>query len=107
MTWGILDTADNSWIGNDSGPLVFADFAIARVAAQVLETQAFGTDLGARYKAREFVSSGLRLKDHIEVRMDSLTALQRIEGAAAEKPEGYIEAKTRPDGWSVVTRRVS
>jgi hypothetical protein len=79
MTWGILDTADNCWIGNDSGPLVFTDFA-ARVAAQVLETQAFGTDLGARYKSREFVSSGLRLKDHIEVRMDSLTALQRIEG---------------------------
>ena len=82
MTYAILDTADNCWLGDDSGPKTFDDFMLARVAAQVWETQVYGTDLGARYKAVEYLPAALRLKDHVETKMNTLKALQRIEGSA-------------------------
>ena len=102
--FAILDTADNCWIGNDDGPLTYTDFMLARVAAQVLETQAFGTDLGARYKAVEYRTPATHLRDHVDVRMSFQTALERIEGTAPGKPDGYIEA-TFSNGWTVTRRR--
>jgi hypothetical protein len=80
LRYGILDTQDNVWIGDSHGPKLFTECWVARVAAQVFETQAFGTDLAARYKATPFPAQPVRHKDDVPVKMDTLSALKRCEG---------------------------
>ncbi len=105
LIFAILDTTDSCWIGNDDGPLTYTDLTIARIAAQVLETQVFGTDLGARYKAVEYQKPATHLRDHLDTKMDVQAALRRIEGAEPSKPTRYIEA-THGNGWTVTSKRV-
>jgi hypothetical protein len=79
MKFGILDTKDELWIGDRSGPRLFDDWEIAQVAAQIAETQVFGTDLGARYKAYPFdPKQPARLRDDVPVKYDSAAALKRM-----------------------------
>lgn len=92
VTWGIKDTTDGTWLGDHEGPKLFTDYvkpdgthvdgyALARVAAQVAETQAYGTDLGCKFKAEEFpLEAHLRFKSDVAVKMDPLAALRRLEG---------------------------
>ena len=80
MRYGIYDTAANAWLGDDAGPKLFADLLTARIAAQVWETQVEGTDLGAKFQAREFHAQGLRKTGEHNTRMDALAALRRVEG---------------------------
>ena len=80
MKYGILDTQDNTWLGDDGGPKLFDKFWTARIAAQVWEMQCFGTDQGARFKAQEFEMGQLHKKDEIPIRMSGAKAIQRIEG---------------------------
>lgn len=80
MEYGILDTQDNCWMGdNDAGdgPRLFDDEAIARVAAQVMDVQ-LGWKTG-RCRAKEFNADSLRLRDKVDAKMDGLTALDGLE----------------------------
>lgn len=54
MRYGIIDTRDDLWIGNNDGPILFSTdefgenaFGLARISAQTIEYQTTGTDLGA------------------------------------------------------------
>ena len=33
--WGLLDTSNNTWLGNDDGPFIFTDEDLARAQRQV------------------------------------------------------------------------
>lgn len=78
--FGIYDTKDNCWLGDDSGPRTFEDFMLARVAAQIWEDQVTGTDLGGRFKAYEIPEGSWNLKDHVAVKRSTLQSLRRVEG---------------------------
>lgn len=80
MSWGIYDTRDNCWIGDDAGLKVFDDHMLARIAAQVIKTQMLGIDLACRLIAKEIDSNNLRLKDEIKLKLTGEQALRRIEG---------------------------
>lgn len=79
MMYGVFDTADSLWLGDDSGPK-FEEYMICRVAAQVYEMQVLGTDLAGRFEAREFVPGRLHKKDELPTKMGTLQALKRIGG---------------------------
>lgn len=80
MRWGIYDTRDNCWIGDDAGPQVFEDHLLARISAQVMEDMLYGSDLGGRLVAKELNSNALRLKDEVPVKHSAIESLRRIEG---------------------------
>lgn len=60
--WGLLDTADNLWLGNQKGPLLYTDETIARAAASIA-----GERLGQafRVRAQRFESMTATFKDEI------------------------------------------
>jgi hypothetical protein len=81
MSWGILDTKDGLWLGDDSGPRLFDNYLMARIAAQLWEHQVTGTDQGARFVAKEISDDGnWNKRDELEVKHDALKSLARIEG---------------------------
>jgi hypothetical protein len=77
--FGIFDTKDNVWMGNEQGPLVYEYLLLARVAAQVMECQVFGTDMRCRYKAKPIPESEFRHRDDIATKMSGVEALKKIE----------------------------
>lgn len=80
MKYAVYDTVESCWLGDNSGPRLFDDFTLARVAAQVWETQVYGTDLGAKYQARVYINGYYCKRDDVPTRMDAESALRRIEG---------------------------
>lgn len=79
--YGLWDTKDHCWLGDDNGPAGFKDLALARVAAQVAEDMMLGTDLAGRVQARELPSRRFRLRDEVPAKHTALESLQRIEGS--------------------------
>lgn len=88
MKYGIYDTQDHCWVGDSNGPKLFDTeqykdaYTLARISAQMVETQVFGTDMAARYRARAFHESNLRLKDKKPVKMSAEKALRKLEAGA-------------------------
>lgn len=90
MRFGIYDTKDNCWIGDDKGPKLFdpADFdgdeakakILARVAAQVIDVRL--KQAPGRLQAREYDEKPKVFKDEIATHMTSLDALKKIEDGA-------------------------
>jgi len=95
--YGVFDTKDNVWLGDEFGPKRFDDFAIARIAAQVAEMQAFGTDLLCRFQARPIPEADYSKRDDIPTRMGAEEALCRIENSGGVGEP--IEIPYGPDGW--------
>lgn len=78
LMWGLLDTQDNTWIGNDAGPVLHEEEWMAKVAAQVADIQ-LGQEPG-RTRAREFPAQrNLRLKETVDTKMGPLEALEGLE----------------------------
>jgi len=78
--YGLYDTKDNLWLGDDGGPRVYEDFTIARIAAQIWEIQITGTDMGARIQAREIEpTESWHLRDRVATKMSGIEALTKIE----------------------------
>lgn len=90
VLYGIYDTQDNCWLGDEFGPKRFDDFMVARIAAQVYEDQTLGTDLGGRYKAKPIPTEEFQKKDEIATKRTTLKSLQRIEGRAENLGEPII-----------------
>lgn len=74
MKWGIYDTKDSCWLGDDRGPRVFDDddpifkgdaFPMARVAAEMIDIQMKWPP--KRSIPREFDPAGLCLKDELPI----------------------------------------
>ena len=86
--YGMYDTQDNCWLGDDTGPKVFTieDSAkanglphrlLAQIAAQMVEVQLGYTP--GRVEVREFNTPNLRLRDQVQTRMTPLEALIKLE----------------------------
>lgn len=80
--FGIRDTRDNLWMGNDDGPHIYEDYFVAQVVAQMVEEMA-GYGMG-RCRAVPWDGGPARKRDDVKVLRDPLTALQRIEGGKDE-----------------------
>jgi hypothetical protein len=84
--WGLYDTRDHCWIGDDAGPFQYEDSVEngldmsgelkAKCASAVLDAR-MGT-LG-RYRAREYDGSGTKLKDAFTPPRTATDALERLE----------------------------
>jgi hypothetical protein len=75
--WGILDTEDNVWIGNDAGPLLYDNQGLAFVAARMSDVQ-LGYQPG-RCRAAEFIPQPVRLRDTVKAKCSPLKALEDLE----------------------------
>ena len=75
--WGIFDTEDEVWIGDERGPRLFTEEDIARVAAQMTDVM-LGQKPG-RCRAREFGGQPVRLRDEKKTRMGPGEALDGLE----------------------------
>lgn len=77
MKWGLRDTKDNLWMGNDDGPLTYDSETLAKVAAitvDVMLRQAPG-----RTRATEWLGGPVRLRDEKVAAMTPAQALDRYE----------------------------
>ena len=75
MMWGLYDTKDNVWMGDDEGPRLFSDSLVAQVAAQILDTRL--RQEPGRTRPKEFEPRELRLKDEITPKMTHAQAFKR------------------------------
>ena len=76
--WGLLDTQDNVWLGDDDGPKTYTDFMTARLVAQMVDVQ-LGWEPG-RTKAAEYIEGSKHLRDEVDTRMGAEEALRKMEG---------------------------
>lgn len=77
MLWGLLDTVDRVWMGNDAGPLTYEEEWLARTAAQVVDVRC-GYPPG-RTRAVEYIEGPKRLRDSVDTKMTTLDAIKGIE----------------------------
>jgi hypothetical protein len=76
-SWGLFDTEDKVWLGDDNGPLLFDEEILARVAAELSDVM-IGQEPG-RTAAKVFDGGALRLRDHRSIRMSAEAALAGLE----------------------------
>ena len=94
VAYGIYDTKENCWVGDESGPRLFtrADSVkcngmpqriIAQIAAQMAEIQVgYSKDgMAGRLRAQEFHGQDLVHKDSVDTLMTPLEALTKLEGS--------------------------
>lgn len=77
VQWGVFDTVENIWWGDDSGPKLFPTKIMARVSAQITDVQ-MGYE-PCRTVAKRFRPQPVRLRDSVDPLMSSLKALRGIE----------------------------
>ena len=74
--WGLYDTVDNLWMGNNEGPLVYDVEQWAKLAAQVMNKQ-LGYVL--RIECRVYDESPKHLKDEVKAVMSGVEAIKNLE----------------------------
>ena len=79
--WGIFDTEDKIWIGNDDGPCHYEDKMTARLSAEVADV-VLGQKIG-RCRARRLPKGSWKLRDEKPTIMKPEKALRLLE-------EGYL-----------------
>ena len=78
--FGVYDTKDDCWLGDEKGPREFVYFLLARIAAEVWSDQLGVNRMTRRFEARELPSNDdWSLKDTIDVKRSALESLTRIE----------------------------
>ena len=77
MKYGIYDTQDNCWMGDDNGPLLYEDELFTRLAAQAMD-KVLGWDLG-RCRMKVYDGTGDKHKDNVERVMSTLDAIKEME----------------------------
>lgn len=86
MKWGIYDSRDQCWLGDDNGPKLFddADPALKGNAEPIAKVAAQGAAMQLRrdpreIRAKEYDGTGTKLKDQVEPKMSMEEALRRME----------------------------
>lgn len=88
MIYGLYDTEDNVWLGDEKGPYLFdtkndpaAPMGIAvpfkKVRAHMADAQ-LGWPVG-RTEAREWLPREVRHRDSVDVKRDALEAVEMLE----------------------------
>ena len=75
--FGLNDTKDNLWMGNDEGPLLYEDEEVAKVAAQIVDRSLH--QVMGRTRALPYMGQAVRLRDQIPVLTDPVAALGQLE----------------------------
>jgi hypothetical protein len=94
--YGLYDTQDDCWLGDDTGPKLYTHELVAklnglplhtaaRIAAQMIEVQ-LGYAPG-RLQPREFNEENLVLKDEVPTLMTAEEALTRLETTTENSSE--------------------
>jgi hypothetical protein len=87
QNWGIYDTVDKCWIGDEMGPKLFVDTIspngkiieaemLAMIAAQMVDMQLGNV---ARCRAKVFNEKEVHLKDEKKTRFGAEEALKHLE----------------------------
>lgn len=74
--WGLYDTTDNVWLGDEKGPKLYNQL-LAKIAARVTEKQ-LGYEPG-RVIGRVYDNSGNKLRDTVDTIMSGEEAVRRLE----------------------------
>lgn len=74
--WGLLDTKDKVWIGDNKGPITYNDKDVARIAARIIDVQL--KQPAGRTRAVIFYKATRKL-DEKKVYMTPLQALEHLE----------------------------
>jgi hypothetical protein len=75
--YGLYDTQDDCWMGNDQGPLLYEDEDVAKVGAQVLDVRL--KQKPGRTRAKPFAKESLVKKDERETFVRAEEAIARLE----------------------------
>jgi len=88
VSYGIYDTQDNCWIGDETGPRLFTREDSAKLKgmpqqlAAKIAAQIWGIQLdyaSGRLQAVRFNETDLRMKDEVSTKMSGLEALKKLE----------------------------
>jgi hypothetical protein len=87
FAWGVYDTKDDCWIGNDRGPLLYTGTEEPPVSGQLMAMAAatIANDrmmFSCRFRARLFTGGPMRQRDEIEFRRSAEESVRRIEQRA-------------------------
>lgn len=72
--YGIWDTVDKCWMGNDSGPLLYQDELLCRAAMTIMGwrfRQAY------RFRKKVFWEDNLRIKDVVTPPLSAVEAMEQ------------------------------
>lgn len=75
--WGLYDTKDKCWLGDNDGPKLYDDEKLATIACRVIDVQTKRP--AGRTRARIFDEEFLQKKDDIEVFRSGEEAIERLE----------------------------
>lgn len=75
--WGIFDSLDKVWIGNEKGPILFTTRNVAVIASAVANER-LGKDVD-RLVPKEFVEKHVRLKDRITPRLPMFRTIVELK----------------------------
>lgn len=73
--WGLYDTKDDCWIGNDDGPVTYQEAHMAKLAAQIVNKR-FGYSDRIVHKIYE---KATKLKDRQTPTLSFVEALDQLE----------------------------
>ena len=76
-TWGLWDTQDKCWLGDDNGPKRQPTRELAQISAAVANVQ-LGWPAG-RARARRLLGPAEIFRDKLDVKMGPLEAVERLE----------------------------
>lgn len=77
MKFGLLDTHDNVWMGDNKGPKLFDDEELAQVAARIVDVQL--RQIAGRTKAMPYIEEANIKRDKVPVLLSPEEALKRLE----------------------------
>ena len=79
--FGLLDTEDNLWMGDDNGPSLYADHDLARITAEFRSVQLGWSP--TRIQATEYTQPATRKRDEVPV-------VRSMKGWLARRERGTI-----------------
>lgn len=78
--YGLYDTQDDCWLGDNKGPLLYEEEDLAKVGAQVLDVRL--KQAPGRTRAKPFAEESLVKKDEKETFVEAEEAIAKLERGA-------------------------
>ncbi len=96
--WGVFDTVDNCWLGDDKGPKLFSDEhpttqqlngarTCAKICAQITAVRLDYNP--ARLQPRLYTSPATKLRDEVKTKVSAAGALKAIEDGHLSAPRPF------------------
>ncbi len=78
LAYGVYDCEDNSWVGNDKGPILYSHL-LARAAATLVNER---MRTHSRFRAKVYPGGPVRQKDEVAFKLTVEQAFKNLEGRA-------------------------